>query len=159
MSTLYQRRLLACPYHRARLYLESSLKGLAESGQPQVVQLTVPVASSTGAALEKDVVITYGVATDPMKFDEPWKMHWGPKDGGPYPEFDGTLTIRADEEYTSCWLELRGSYEPPLGAVGAAFDAVLGSRIASSTARGFLQKIGSAMESTYQREEGAKHVR
>ncbi len=156
MSSLYQRRFVQCPYHRASSYLEDALKGLAESGQPQVVQLTVPIASSTGAALEKDVVITYGKGSDPLHFDEPWSVDWQPKDGGPYPDFSGALTIRADEDYNTCWLELRGEYEPPLGTVGAAFDAVLGSRIASSTARAFLERIGSAIERAYESEEAAK---
>lgn len=101
------------------------------------------------------MLVTFGAATDPMHFDQPWRIHWKP-DGGPYPEFDGELTVRADETYATSQLELKGSYEPPGGTLGAAFDWALGSRIASRTAQALLLRIGGEMESHYQRDEAAK---
>jgi hypothetical protein len=157
MSTLFHRRYLACPYDRARVMLEDALRDLAASGEPQAVRLRVPLpgSDSEGPALGKEVVVTYGAAEDPLHFDQPWAVHWRPANG-PFPDFDGTLTIRADEDYTTCALELRGTYEPPLGAPGAVFDAVLGSRIASATAREFLKEVGSRLEERYRTEERAK---
>lgn len=159
MSSLLQRYYLRCPYQRARTYLESSLRALATSGQPQLVSLRVPInvgANDSGAGLEKDVIVTFGEGADPLHFDQPWTVTWTPHGGGPYPDFDGTLTVRADEDYTSSVLELRGRYEPPLGAAGAAFDAVLGSRIASATAREFLRRLAGDIEAHYRADEAAK---
>ena len=61
--------------------------------------------------LVKNVTVSFGAATDPMHFDQPWRIHWKPQ-AGPYPEFDGELTVRADETYKSALLELAGSYRP-----------------------------------------------
>ncbi|MBV8639321.1 MAG: hypothetical protein JO322_14675 [Candidatus Eremiobacteraeota bacterium] len=161
MSTLFHRRYLACPYDRARYILAETLQDLAESGRPVVQRLRVqfPSADGDGASVEKDVIVTYGVGNDPLHFDQPWAVHWMPANGGPFPEFDGTLTVRADEDYTTCALELRGNYEPPLGIPGALFDTVLGSRIASATAREFLKEIGTRIETRYRAEEAAKASR
>jgi hypothetical protein len=158
MSTLFHRRYLACPYDRARRTLEESLHDLARSGRPVVQRLRVPLPARDGQppSLEKDVIVTYGVGHDPLHFDQPWTLHWMPSDGGPFPEFNGALTVRADEDYTTCALELRGTYEPPLGVPGAMFDTILGSRIASATAREFLKEIGMQIEARYRQEEEAK---
>lgn len=160
MSTLFHRRYLACPYDRARRELEETLQELATTGRPVMQRLRVPLPSADGGgpSLEKDAIVTYGVGQDPLHFDQPWTVRWTPADGGPFPEFDGTLTVRADEDYTTCALELRGTYEPPLGIPGAMFDSVLGSRIASATAREFLKEIGTRIEDRYHREEAAKPV-
>lgn len=149
MSNLLQRHVVPCPYGRGRAYLEKSLSALAESGAPQRIRLRA-------APLEKDVLVTYTASEDPMHFDQPWIIRWTPAGGGPYPDFAGTLTVRADEDYTTCVLELRGEYVPPGGVAGAAFDAVVGSRVASATAREFLRALGAQIEAEFKREESAK---
>ena len=158
MSTLFHRRYLACPYERARMSLQEALQDLASTGEPQVVRLRVPFtgADGDGPGISKDVVVTYDRSTDPLHFDQPWGVHWKPSGGGPFPDFDGTLTVRADDDYTTCALELRGTYEPPLGAPGAMFDAVVGSRVASATARELLKEVGTKIEERYRKEEAAK---
>ena len=161
MSTLFHRRYLACPYDRARSILEETLQELATTGRPVIQRLRVPfpVRDGSGPSIEKDVTVTYGVGKDPLHFDQPWALHWTPTNGGAFPEFNGTLTVRADEDYTTCALELRGTYEPPLGIPGTMFDSVLGSRIASATAREFLKEIGMRIEERYRSEEQAKAAR
>ncbi len=160
MSTLFHRRYLACPYDRARRALEETLHDLAATGRPVTQTLRMPLhGDSDGPGVEKDVAVTYGVGQDPLHFDQPWTVQWKPTNGGPFPEFNGTLTVRADEDYTTCALELRGTYEPPLGVPGAMFDTVLGSRIASSTAREFLKEMATRIESRYREEEKAKATR
>lgn len=106
--------------------------------------------------LEKDVVVHYARADDPMHLEHPWRIRWAPAGGGPYPEFSGILTVKASEDYTNCRLSLDGEYDPPLGGAGAIFDTVVGHRIAEGTARQLLAEIGSHMESRYRREEAAK---
>jgi hypothetical protein len=152
MSELLERRYLRCPYHLAQRYLAAAVGPYAASGQPGPLRLTVPV---PGGKLEKEVVVTCGAAVDPMHFDEPWRIHWKPQ-AGPYPEFDGELTVRADENYESSQLELKGSYRPPGGALGAVFDRALGARIASATAQALLERVGSEMELRYRSDENAK---
>jgi uncharacterized membrane protein len=105
--------------------------------------------------LSKGVIVRFGSAVDPMHFDQPWRIRWKPQ-SGPYPEFEGELTVRADETYETARLELRGSYRPPGGIAGAAFDLVAGGRIASATAQALLRRIGDEMEAHYQHDERAK---
>lgn len=152
MANLLESRVVRCPYNLARGYLAQAVGALAESGQARRLTLTLTV---PGGELAKDVLVTFAAAEDPMHFDQPWHVRWRP-DGGPYPEFDGELTVRSDETYETAQLELKGSYQPPGGALGAAFDWAVGGRIASSTAQALLERIGTEMEARYRRDEAAK---
>ena len=67
-------------------------------------------------------------------------ISWAPKDGGPYPTFNGTLSIAEDAVGWSR-IEIDGSYRPPFGIAGVAFDAALGHRIAQGTASELLGEI------------------
>jgi hypothetical protein len=152
MSQLSECRVVRCPYNLAQQYLAESVGGRAASGEESLLTLTV---SGPGVDLSKDVIVTFSPAVDPMHFDQPWRIHWKPQ-AGPYPEFDGELTVRADETYKSSVLQLQGAYRPPGGALGAAFDWAAGSRIATATAQALLRRIGDGMEARYRRDELAK---
>ncbi|HUY40894.1 MAG TPA: hypothetical protein VMV82_04940 [Candidatus Dormibacteraeota bacterium] len=151
MGQLTERAFVACPYHRAREYLAAGVGERINSGE--AMTLRVPLA---GIELKKDVVVTFSPGIDPMHMDQPWRVHWTPEGGGPYPDFDGELTVRADEDYTSSVLELVGDYRPPGGALGQAFDAVVGSHIATLTARNLLKRLGDEFEARYGTEEEQK---
>lgn len=155
MTHIYERRFLNCPYVRAREYLREALQAAAEGKTVQTLPLTAPLSFVPGA-LEKNVLVRYERGRDPLHFDEPWNVYWTPEGGGPYPDFAGELTVRADESYRRAVLELTGDYAPPFGTVGRAFDMVVGARIASSTAKALLEHIGSSMEERYRTEEKAK---
>ena len=152
MSDLLERRVIACPYHLARGYLAAIIGTRAETGEAAPLSLSLPM---PGGELVKNVVVTFAPAADPMHFDQPWHVHWTPE-AGPYPDFDGELTVRADETYETSLLELRGSYRPPGGPLGAAFDWALGGRIASATAQALLARVGAGMEARYTADEPAK---
>jgi hypothetical protein len=156
-TTIYERRLTQCPYVRARGYLHEEIEGSIHRAGPTMLPLkaSVPLLKS---ALEKNVIVSYRKGQDPLRFDEPWLVHWTPEDGGPYPDFDGELTVRADESYRRAVLELRGEYKPPLGTFGQAFDLVLGAKIAARTARALLQDIARAMEERFRGEEALKEI-
>lgn len=157
MSTLSERQYVDCPYNRARAYLRESLQGFAESGEAETLRLCVPLGEAgKPSMLEKEVTVRYGAGADPLHFDQPWTINWRPSNGGPYPDFAGTLTVRADEDYSRSVLELEGTYAPPFGAAGKMFDAVLGTRIASATAKEFLRRLGSQIADRHAREEQAK---
>jgi hypothetical protein len=67
-------------------------------------------------------------------------VSWTPKDGGPYPSFSGTLSVAEDGAGWSR-IEIDGSYRPPFGIAGAAFDAAVGQRIAQATASELLAEL------------------
>jgi hypothetical protein len=48
---------------------------------------------------------------------------------------------------------LEGGYEPPLGAIGKAFDAAIGHKIAESTADDLLNVIGERIEHDFATDE------
>lgn len=150
MSDLLERRFVLCPYNLAQGYLADIVGRRTGTRGPLTLTLALP-----GAELLKEVVVTYDAAVDPMHFDQPWHAHWTPK-AGPYPDFDGELTVRADETYASCLLELQGSYRPPGGALGAAFDRTVGHHIAKATAQALLQRIGAELEARYVADEKTK---
>jgi hypothetical protein len=150
VTHVYERLFLKCPYVRAREYLRDDLDAVAG---PLVAPLTF-----VSGALEKNVLVRYERGRDPLHFDEPWNVYWTPEGGGPYPDFSGQLTVRAHESYRGAVLELQGDYVPPFGAVGRAFDMVVGAKIAAATARTLLQHIGISMEERYRREEAVKDV-
>jgi hypothetical protein len=152
MSELLETHIVRCPYHLAQRYLADDVSARAESGEQGILTLTAP---GPGMELSKTVTVTLSSGVDPMHFDQPWRIHWKPQ-SGPYPEFDGELTVHADETYETARLELRGSYRPPGGIAGAAFDFVAGARIARATAQALLRRFGDEMETRYQRDEQAK---
>jgi len=155
MARLYQRRYLKCPYNRARDLLAEAVQGAAQTGDERLMHLTFAIPAVQGAEVGKDVAVTVKAAADPMHFDQPWSLHWKPV-SGLFPTFDGTLTVRADESYASSMLELEGTYSPPLGAAGVAFDTLIGQRVAAETARELLRRIGTTIESRYHAAEDAK---
>jgi hypothetical protein len=160
MTHLYQRLVANTPYHLARMYLHDALADSAASHKLTTLTLSLALHEGTlGGGIQRDVIASYSAGADPMHMDEPWKVHWTPKGGGPYPDFDGELTVRAGEDYDTCVLELRGDYKPPGGVAGKAFDAMVGSRIASATARELLARIGAEIQSRYERQEAAKQPR
>ena len=153
MARLFEQRYLQCPYVRAKDYLAQSLREAAQHGHEQTLTLRVTMREYD---IERDVLVRYGKGADPMHFDEPWKVHWTPAQGGPFPDFDGTLTVRAGENYETAILELEGEYEPPLGAAGRVFEAAVGHRIAANTGQALLETIGEQMEARYRAEEAGK---
>lgn len=154
-TTIYERQLTNCPYVRAREYLHEAIEGAAQDGGAVTLPLKANLPLLKGA-VEKDVLVSYSKGQDPLRFDEPWLVHWTPEGGGPYPDFNGELTVRADESYRRAILELRGEYTPPLGTFGQAFDLILGAKIAAGTARTLLQGIARSMEERFNREETLK---
>lgn len=152
MSEIHEHRFLNCPYNRARELLAEAVADAVETGTGRTVRLTLPI---TGGEISKDVLVEVKHGIDPSHFDQPWVLHWEPI-GGAYPSFDGRLTVQAEDTYRTARLALDGSYTPPGGAAGAAFDAVVGTKLASATAKELLRKIGDALEQRYQMEEAAK---
>ena len=78
-----------------------------------------------------------------------FEIHWESERGGPYPAFDGELTVSPDADYNGFWILLTGAYVPPGGNAGQLFDAATGNCIAKSTARALLREMRVEIEALY----------
>lgn len=63
-----------------------------------------------------------------------------------FPFMQAELSIYALTS-TETQLELEGNYEPPLGVVGSAIDAVVGHRIAEASVHKFIQNVAVYLRS------------
>ena len=140
MSNLCERLELP-QYPHPWEYLNRAICQISDDQEPDVVRLRVPLLGAGGPALEKEVNVKYSTRAGKGEH-RPWSLSWEPIGGGPFPRFEGELTI--DTATPSLLLE--GEYTPPLGAAGQVFDAVMGARIASVTALEFLRSVAEQME-------------
>jgi hypothetical protein len=85
-----------------------------------------------------------------------YTIHWESESNGPYPAFDGELTVNADAGYNGFWIVLTGAYVPPGGPMGQLFDVALGNRIARMTARALLREMRVEIEALYHSQERAQ---
>jgi|SRR5665213_2065186 len=154
MTSIAERHFVSCPYGLAKSFVASELFPTGEGQLEWILHVAPP--KLKGIDLSKDVDVSVSRAIDPMHFDEPWNLTWAPHGGGPFPTFSGTLTVRADEDWNVSALEIKGSYEPPLGPAGMAFDRLLGSRLAELTAKALLAQIGDRLIAHYRATEAAK---
>ena len=155
-SRIREHVYVACPSAQAKHHVAQFFRTHAKD---DVVRLTlrVPLRERDGIALEREVVATISPAKAGPTIEN-LHVRWTPT-SGPFPTFDGTLRVREDERYESFVLELEGAYEPPFGLVGAAFDAVVGRRIASETAQTLLHDIAHSVEANYRQKEQEKAVK
>jgi hypothetical protein len=143
VTHIHERRLLTCPYVSARDYLRDALAS-SDGQKTHSLPKTAPIASIGGA--QKRVLVRYEPGRDPLQFDEPWNVYWTPEGGGPYPDFAGELTVRANEHFRGAVLELTGDYAPPRGATGQTLDMAAAAKIASATAKELLEQIARYLE-------------
>ncbi|TAM60303.1 hypothetical protein EPN52_05385 [bacterium] len=154
MSEIRERVFVACPLAHAHGYLAQVLP--TDSSASSALELRVPLpGDSGGPGLTHTVTVRCAPLTDPSHESEVWSISWTPREGI-YPSFDGRISIKGSEDYGTCRLVLEGSYEPPFGAPGRAFDAALGHRIAKATARTLLRDIARRMEEAYRAGEARK---
>ncbi len=160
MSTLSERTLVHCSVNQAAGHLARYFKARGNS-DGDVARLSlraeVPVPGSHETLrLERTAIATLVPRHQPGDMLPHYGVTWAPEHAGPYPTFSGDLAIEAGDDYHSFYLVLTGSYEPPLGAVGAAFDAVVGKRIAQLTARNLLSVIADSIEADFVTVEHTK---
>jgi len=131
MSTIHDFTTVACPFDDVPDRLEAYFAGGAA-----VLPLRVKLGD---LKIERDV--EFHLKSKPAY--PGYKLldvSWSPKDGGPYPAFTGTLSV-AQEAVGWSRLEIDGTYHPPFGIAGAAFDAAIGHRIAQGTASELLAEL------------------
>ena len=160
MSQLHLRRPVACVVGAVPGFLDAFLAG-QRRGKDTVVTLHLPLAfpGLPDFEAERDCSIIVRRADIPATMVASYEVSWSATGGGPFPVFHGTLTIDNDEDYTSCFLDLKGSYSPPLGAAGELFDAVVGNAVANRVGADLLERIGTYLEEAYRASEAAKAAR
>lgn len=112
--------------------------------------------SSTMAATERTVTVFLERAAGGSRGFERLGVSWGPCEGGPYLTFKGEVEVTADAGHGACRIALCGSYIPPLGIAGQAFEFIVGRRVAIAIAGDLLNKIRTAIEPSYR--ESAREI-
>jgi hypothetical protein len=102
-----------------------------------------------GSSVHQEVLVRLRprrrAADDPH---DSWAIEWEPTGQSHLlPSFQGTLEASAEGPTTS--LRLSGTYHPPLGAVGAVSDGLIGHRLASHSVESFLTAIALRVESEF----------
>jgi hypothetical protein len=108
--------------------------------------------------LAKSAIVTLVPAHRPADMNPRYTVHWEPEAPGPYPVFDGELTVDGDEDYNAFWLVLDGSYKPPGGLAGELFDALVGHRIAETVTHELFATLQTAIEGYFAEEERGKQT-
>jgi hypothetical protein len=160
MSKLEERTLVHCSVNQAGLHLARYFRARGNSdGDVARLNLRAEVqvpGSKDGVRLERTAIATLVPVHKTGEMMPHYGVTWAPERAGPYPSFRGELVIENADDYDSFYLVLKGSYEPPLGAVGAAFDAIVGHRIAALTARNLLATIADSIEADFLTVETSK---
>ncbi|MDQ6929586.1 MAG: hypothetical protein M3126_02820 [Candidatus Eremiobacteraeota bacterium] len=86
------------------------------------------VASSRASVDTRFAIVDDG--SDTARLHDALTLEWRP-DWPLFPRFSGFVTVRPQS--LGSLLELQGSYEPPAGRLGQAFDALIGERLAYGT--------------------------
>jgi hypothetical protein len=106
--------------------------------------------------LAREARVTIESAPTPGTMTPHYTVSWKDELDGPYPEFKGSIAVGGDNDYSTFWLDLQGSYAPPGGIGGKVFDALVGKRIADVTAETLLHEIAVEIERQFAVEEAKK---
>lgn len=157
MSTIVEKIYADCALNQAPEYLERffAVHGHGTNGEV-VLPLRAPL-EIAGFKGEMGKMVTFELTKLAVGKDMIPKMslRWRP-DSGPFPEFEGVLSVEADADYSGCAIALRGHYNPPFGIAGKTFDAAVGRQIARATARELLERIRDFVEAQYEETEREK---
>jgi hypothetical protein len=150
MSALSAKQTVAAPLPSAARLLQTYLEAQPSRNGGGVRILL------RAHGLEQPAIVTLTPAHRPQDMAPRFAVHWEAEGDGPYPVFDGILTIEGGDDYDVFRLALEGTYQPPLGIAGKAFDLIVGNRIADQTAAELLADIAGVMEARFANEEAAK---
>jgi hypothetical protein len=152
MSDIDEKVLVHAPLASAARFLERFLTAHAgPKGEGARVELRA-------GDLAKHAVVTLVPEHRTGDMTPRYNVHWEAEEAGPYPVFDGVLTVAGDEDYNAFWLVLDGGYKPPGGLAGGLFDALVGHRIAETVTHGLFDTIRSEIEAAFAEEERAKRA-
>ncbi|HEY1728362.1 MAG TPA: hypothetical protein VGG22_08325 [Candidatus Baltobacteraceae bacterium] len=148
MTEVYGTTTVNAPYSVA---LDSIVRRLRV--KKHRLKLSVPLAKlgfGANLGIEREVDVSFvplhGHKGERLLHDE-LQFVWEPSGGGPFPTFTGSLKMHPVGLNTE--IVLSGEYQPPLGLVGEAFDAVIGKRIAEATAKMLLEMLQQELEADF----------
>jgi hypothetical protein len=153
MGTVHERRSVEVPISRAPDYVGRYIKDISTAGQGRIVlSVKIPLERlgvDRCIEVSKAVSVSFtpvagGKAANPIT-----AIKWHPEGNAPMPDFSGTVGVEPDGKDGVCCLTLDGEYDPPLGLLGDAFDAIVGRHIARQTARTLLDEIAIMMETAH----------
>ncbi len=134
-------------YEDVRALLERDALGVVERANATALHAKIgPL--DVGADIAIDLVaIEHG--TSPLegpatRLRLDWRARRAP---GLFPTMHATLSIYALTS-TETQLDLEGTYEPPLGAVGRAVDATVGHQFAEASVDRFIRQIAASLRDT-----------
>jgi hypothetical protein len=153
MTAIVEKELVHAPLASANGFLETFFASHA-APKGEGARITLRAGKAAHA-----VIVTLKPAHRPEDMTPRYHVHWEPESGGPYPVYEGELSIGSDEDYDAFWLVLDGAYAPPGGPAGKVFDAVFGRRIAAASMRGLLTDIRAEIEVLFSAQERAKLAR
>lgn len=150
MASIHERRSVEVPLARAPGYIGNYIRDVESEGRGRIV-LTVKVplerlGFDRCMEVSRTVSVHFPPLLDPQYLGHFTAISWEPEGGGPFPHFSGAIGVETDGTGSACYLTLDGNYDPPLGVVGDAFDAIVGRHIARLTARNLLDEIAIMME-------------
>lgn len=154
MGTVHERRSVEVPITRAPDYVERYIKDVSSTGKGRIVlSVKIPLERlgfDRCIEVSKAVSVFFSPSSDHKCLNPLTSISWQPDGNGAFPDFTGTVGLEsADADGASCSLTLDGQYEPPLGLIGDAFDAIVGRHIARQTARTLLDEIAIMMETAH----------
>jgi len=161
MSKLHVSRQLACPVGQAPGFVMEFFDQRRDAHGTPTMALRAPIQIPGLPEMElaRDCIVQVHPHHEAGDMTKRYRVTWQSTGGGPFPKFSGILEIANAEDYSTCVLDLSGTYEPPLGAVGAAFDFTVGHAIAESTGKELLERVGSYVEQSSRSVETAKRNR
>lgn len=127
--------------------LEQRLRSLLV-GPDAKVELEVPFETLGLPAvgkLSRHATITLGTSKVRSDGATLVPIHWKDALSNNFPEFKGYIEIQPMSSNDS-QIAIIGEYTPPMGAIGAAFDAIVGKRIAEVSVEQLLERLRSLLE-------------
>ena len=160
MSVAQERLYIEAPYTHTRGAFERRL-GIPAGGDHGTCIITLAFPVGDGHEIARVVTAKTQRLPNSANYTSHYAIAWDAgrtERGLPTPAFTGTLTLSAGEDYDETELKLDGRYDPPGGAVGHAFDELLGRRIAHSTLAALLGGIGEELRAAHELIEAGKHA-
>ena len=154
MTNISEAVYVDCPPERAKAYLLKHFENPDQNAERATIRLSASIGAAAGThvTVARDAIATLAPAPGGNGLEYRVRIEWTPTTKEPLPKFNGVFHVQWDEEYGRCRLVLEGSYEPPLGLIGKAFDAAVGHKIAQDTARSLLEQLRTEIESARRKE-------
>ncbi len=161
MSLVQERVYVEAPYTQTAGAFERRL-GFAAGQDHGKCALTLALPAAEGRDIARVVTATSERLPITAGYTTRYRIAWDEgrtARGIPTPGFTGTLTLSAGEDYGETELQLDGSYDPPGGIAGRAFDELIGRRIAHATLSALLNIVGEELRAEHEEIEAGKRGR